>query len=98
MVVARCHQRNAVAESDAFGALRAGREEHLGRRGMRILLEKVVLDLPDVFDADPVGELHLFQRFLVEPPLGVIVPVGARGARQLVLVEDTEIHRGAPGQ
>src|SRR5215831_16693699 len=60
MVVARCHQRNAVAESDAFGALRAGREEHLGRRGMRILLEKVMLDLPDVIDADPVGELHLF--------------------------------------
>ena len=65
---------------------------------MRILLEKVVLDLPDVIDADPVGELHLLQRFLVEPPLGVIVPVGARGARQLVFVEDTEIHRGAPGQ
>ena len=60
MVVARCHQRNAVAEPDAFGALRAGREEHLGRRGMRILLEKVMLDLPDVIDADPVGELHLF--------------------------------------
>src|SRR5215813_15543878 len=94
MVVARCHQRNAVAEPDAFGALRAGREEHLGRRGMRILLEKVMLDLPDVIDADPVGELHLFQRYLVEPPLGVIVPVGAPGARQLVLVEDT---RWLPG-
>src|SRR5262249_52027857 len=31
---------HAVAETDAPGALPGGREEHLGRRGMRILLEK----------------------------------------------------------
>jgi len=51
-------------------------------------------DLPDAVDTDPVCELHLFERFVVEPPLSVIIPVGACGTRQLVLVEDTEIHRG----
>jgi hypothetical protein len=31
---------------------------------------------------------------LVEPSLGVVVPVGAGGARQLMVAKDAEFHRG----
>ena len=41
-----------------------GGEEHLGRARVRVLLEEVVLDLPDVVDAEPVGELDLLERVL----------------------------------
>ena len=63
-------------------------EKHLRRRGMRIFLEEVVLDLPDVIDAEPVGEFDLFERILVEPQLGILVP----GLRQLMLVKEAEFH------
>ena len=50
---------HAVAEPDALGALAGGAEEHLGRGGVRVLLEEVVLDLPGVVVAELVGELDL---------------------------------------
>ena len=50
---------------------------------MRVLLEEVVLDLPDVVEADAVGELDLIQRVLEQPMLAVGLP----RAWQLVLVE-----------
>jgi hypothetical protein len=58
-----------VAEPDAFGALRAGGKEHLGRRRVRIFFEKMVLDFPDIVDAEPIGEFDLIQRLLVKPQL-----------------------------
>src|SRR5260370_29245474 len=96
MVVARRHQGNPVAEAEALGALRAGGEEHLGRRRMRIFLEKMMLDLPDVIDADPVGEFDLGERVLVELPFGVLVPLGAGSSRQLMFVKDAELHGESP--
>jgi hypothetical protein len=59
---------------------------------MRILLEKVMLDLPGVVDAEPVGELHLVEGLLVELQLAALAP----RPRQLVLVEDSELHPFAP--
>ena len=44
-----------------------GGEEHLGRRGVAVLLEEVVLDLPHVLDAELVGELDLVERVLDQP-------------------------------
>ena len=77
-----------MPETDALGALRRGREEHLGRRRVAVLLEEVVLDLPHVVDAERVGELDLLERVLDELVLGAFVP----GPRKLVLVEDAELH------
>ena len=88
VVVARRHQHDAVAEPDLLGALRAGGEEDLRRRGVRVLLEEVVLDLPGVVDAELVGELDLVERVLEQPLLVALVP----RPRQLVLVEDAEFH------
>ncbi len=48
-----------MTDADVLRAGGAGGEEHLGRRGMRVLLEEVVLDLPYVVDAEAVGELDL---------------------------------------
>ena len=89
MIVFRRHQHDAVAEPDALGALRTGGEEHLRRGGVRIFLEEMVLDLPDVVDAELVGELDLLERFLVQPTLGALAP----RLRQLVFVEQAEFHR-----
>src|SRR5439155_5409909 len=77
-----------VAEADALGALAACGQEDLWRRGVAVLLEEVVLHLPHVVDPEPVGQLHLLERALEELVLAVAVP----GTRQLVLVEDAELH------
>ena len=70
-------------------ALRGGGEEDLGRGGVRVLLEEVVLDLPGVVDAEPVGQLDLVERVLEELLLAALDP----RARELMLVEDAELHR-----
>ena len=64
-------------------ALAGGGEEHLGRRRVAVLLEEVVLDLPHVVDAEPVGELDLVERVLEQLVLVVGGPrAGAAGARR----------------
>jgi hypothetical protein len=55
---------------------------------VRVLLEKVVLDFPDVIDAKAVGQLDLLESILQQSMLIVLRP----GAGQLELVEDTEPH------
>ena len=47
-----------------------------------------MLDLPSVVVAQPVGQLDLAQGILIEPVLVALFP----GARQLQLVEDSELH------
>src|SRR4030095_4969914 len=92
MAVAGRHQHDAVAEPDPLRALRARREEDLRRRGVRVLLEEVVLDLPGVTEAEPVGQLDLGERVLEQALLVALAP----RPRQLVLVEDAELHGLAP--
>src|SRR4051812_37245402 len=47
-----------------------------------------MLDLPDVIDAEAVGQFDLGQRILEQAMLGVAVP----WAGQLVLIEESETH------
>ena len=63
-----------MRDSDPAGALRDGAEEDLGGRGVRVLLEEVVLDLPDVVVAESIGERDLVKR--------VPVNLGLRLARR----------------
>jgi hypothetical protein len=44
---------------------------------VRVLLEEVVLDLPCVVDAEPIGQLDLRERVLEEALLAAVLP-GAR--------------------
>src|SRR6516165_11970528 len=55
---------------------------------MRVFLEKVVLHLPGIVNAQAVRQLDLIQRVLEEAELGAWLP----GTRQLMLVEDPEFH------
>ena len=55
---------------------------------MRVLLEEVVLDLPDGVEAHAVGELDLLEGVLDQALLAVVAP----RAGELVLVEDPEAH------
>ena len=59
---------------------------------VRVFLEEVMLDLPGMVVAEPVGELDLRERVLVEPELVAGLP----GPRQLQLVEDAELHDASP--
>src|SRR5262249_57540347 len=77
-----------VAGGDGRGALAAGGEEDLGSRGVRVLLQEVMLDLPGEIDAEPVRELDLVEGLLEETVLAAAPP----GSRDLVLVEDAELH------
>ena len=81
-----------MSETDVLRALTARGQEHLGRRRVRVLFQEVVLDFPHHVDADLVGELDLRERVLEQ------LELGARGPRprQLVLVEDPELHGLAP--
>src|SRR5207302_8385013 len=81
---------DAVAETDAARALAGRPEEDFRRGGVRVLLQEVVLDLPRVVVAQPVGQLDLGQRVLQEPMLAVERP----GSRSRVLVEDPELPVG----
>src|SRR5581483_7152458 len=88
MVVAGRHEDDAVAEPDAPRPLRGGRQEDLGRRRVRVLLEEVMLDFPRGIDAEAISELDLVERVLEEAPLAVRSP----RPWKLVLVEDAESH------
>ena len=69
MVELRHADHDAVADLDVLGHHRAGGEEQLGRRAVGIFLEEVVLDRPDMLEAQLVGELHLFEAVVVDRAL-----------------------------
>src|SRR5688572_6970491 len=81
-----------MAEPDVLGPLACSRKEYLGCARVRVLLQKVMLDLPDVVKADLVRELDLLERVAQQLLLRPFVP----GPRQLMLVEDPESHEFEP--
>src|SRR3954469_17231017 len=88
-VVERGRQlHDAVTQPDALRPLRRGRKEHLRRARVRVLLEEVVLDLPDVVEAHAVGQLDLLESVAQQLLVRAVLP----RPRHLVLVEDPEAH------
>src|SRR4051812_44252915 len=79
---------DAVTETDALRPLRRRRQEHLRRARVRVLLEEVMLDLPDVIEAHPVGQLDLLEGVAQQLLVRAVLP----RPRHLVLVEDPEAH------
>jgi hypothetical protein len=69
MLVADRQRQDPEAEADVLRALRGGAEEDPRGAGVRVLLEEVVLDLPDGVEADAVGELDLLERLGDQPLL-----------------------------
>ena len=70
-------------------ALAAGGEEHLRRRRVAVLLEEVVLDLPDVLEPERIGRLDLLQCLVEQAMFGIVSP----WSPHLMLVEHAELHR-----
>ena len=69
MIVARDHLADAVAKADVLGQGRRAGQEHLGRGGMRVFVAEMMLDLPGVVVAEPVGQDDLIERLLEEAML-----------------------------
>ena len=90
MVELRHADDDAVADADVLGLHRAGGEEQLRRRAVRVLLEEVVLDAPHLVEAELVGEPHLLERVHVDGALGLARPRPRHGE----LVEDAEFTGG----
>ena len=90
MVVGRRGEHDRVAEPDPPGVARAGRQEHFRRGGVRILLQEVVLVLPHIVEAQPVGEFHLLQGLMQQVVVRLFLPA----SRQLVFVKQSEFHGG----
>jgi len=88
VIVVWDHLPDAMAQADGLCARGGCGQENFRRRGMRILLEKVVFHLPRVVVSQPIGDLHLLQRLMKEIALVALVP----GPRQLQLVENSEAH------
>ena len=82
-----------MAQADVLRALAGCGEEDLRGRGVRVLLEEVVLDLEHVVEAELVRQFHLVEGVFQELVLLIRVPLllVARPG-QLVLVEETEFH------
>src|ERR1700724_1026318 len=77
----------ATKVADGWGRRRAG-EKHLGGGGGGIFVEEMMLDLPRVVVAEPVGEHHLRERVLEQAVLVAFVP----RLRQLQFREHAEAH------
>src|SRR5580698_2375791 len=88
MVVAGRRLNDAVPETDVLRALADRPEKHLGGGRVAVLLQEVVLHLPDDVEPEPVGQLDLLECVLQEPVLVVLRP----RTGQLVFVEDAELH------
>src|SRR5208337_1635031 len=88
MVVRGGQGHDSMAEANLFGALAASGQKNLRRRGVRILLEKMMFDQPHVIDPDFVGQFDLIQRLLEAVVLGIRSP----RAGQLMFVEDPKLH------
>src|SRR3546814_11684162 len=71
---ARRGREDAVTEADVLRALARRRKELLGRAGVGLLLQEVVLDLPHHIEAQLVGQLDLLERVLDEGQLAVLGP------------------------
>ena len=75
---------DAVAQAHALRALAGGGQKHLGCARVRILLQEMMLHFPDRFEADAVGQFHLFERVAQQLFLGAFGP----RPRHLVFVEE----------
>ena len=88
MVVLRRQQRHGVADADVLCALRNGAVQHLRRRAVRELLQKMVLNRPEMVEPHLIGKRHLLENLLVNVPFDSRV----MGFGNLNLIHKPEFH------
>ena len=80
MVIVGRQQRDSRPQAHPLGALAGRGQKTLARRGVRVFLQEMMLDLPQVVDPDPVGEFDLLQRLLNEFMFASPAATGAEAA------------------
>src|SRR5271157_265263 len=80
-----------VREADLLRALARRGEKYLGSRRMGVFLEEVMLDFPGEVVAQAVRQFDLCEGVVEELVFALLPP----RPRQLMLVEDAELHRGS---
>ena len=88
MIVVGDHLPNSVAQPNVFRSRRGRGQKNLRSRRVRILLEKVMLHLPGIVVAEPIGQGYLVERLMKEVAFVAFIP----RPRQLELVENSEAH------
>src|SRR4051794_8286374 len=86
--VRRRQLHDAVAQPDLLRALAGRAEKHLRGWRVRVFLKEMMLDLPGIVVAEPVGQFDLIERVLIKPVFSPRLP----RARYLQLVENAEFH------
>src|SRR5580704_18918428 len=92
MVIVGRQQADSRSEADTFGALAAGGKEALAGRGVRVLFEEVMLDLPQVVDSDAVAKLDLLEPIVPN----VVFRVGVPRLWKLKPSHESGFHRCSP--
>ena len=88
VVVLPRQQGHGVPDADALGALGDSAVEDFGGRAVGELPQEVVLDRPEVVEADLVGQVHLGQHLLVAFRLDA----GVVGFGNLDFIHQAEFH------
>jgi hypothetical protein len=86
------HVHDAMAEADVLRPLAGGSQEDLRRRGVRVLLQEVVLGDPDAVQPDLVGQLDELESILEDLAFLVFSPRTGNG----VLQEQRDFHTISP--
>ena len=74
MVHLRKRDGDALPDVDSFGAGRRSGQKNLGRRRVRVLLEKMMLDFPNLVEAELVGEFDLLEGLMIGAQFRVAAP------------------------
>src|SRR5713101_5471203 len=88
MIDMRSHLHDSMAQSHVLRTRGTRRKKYLRRRGMRILLEEVMLGRPDIVEPDSIREFHLLERILQQLVLGLRSP----RTRQLMFIKSANLH------
>src|SRR6185369_8120826 len=90
VVVPKWQQRASMADADAFRPRGDERQKGLRRGRVRVLVQPVMLDLPDAVKTELVGQDRLLDTFVEQPRL-----FGGRRIPQLHFEEQRELHVGS---
>src|SRR5438128_286343 len=88
MIKVERQEADAMRYSDVAGALGHSTIKDFGRRTMRVLLEKMMLDFPNIVDPDTVGEFNLRERL----PISIVFAQCMPRARGLHFIKQAEFH------
>ena len=92
MIIRRRDQGHAGSQADLFGALTGSRQKTLRGRRIRVLLQKVVFDFPEMIDTGAIRAFDAVQSFFPRPMFRIRSP----GLGKLKKFKIAELQRDTP--